>query len=94
MVFQDKIAGDLIIALNTVLALTSIVSVGIRFRTPNSSQKKVDLQNVMLVLAAFCGTVMSIAQCVGTKFGLGTHMTTLSGASVESLLKVCSSDPV
>lgn len=88
MYFQDNVAADLIIVVNSILCVTSIVSVGIRHQRPSSPQREIDLQNVMLVLAAICGVVTSILQCFATKYGLGLHMTELPPSDIVNLLKV------
>lgn len=43
----------------------------------------------MLCLAAFCGVMMSLLQCVATKYGLGAHAITIQPIEMERFLKVC-----
>lgn len=89
MYFEDKAASDLIIVVNAVLSLTSVLSVSVRFQRPGAPERGMDLQNIMLALAAFCGTIMSILQCVATKYGLGAHMADLDQEQTLTFLKVC-----
>ncbi|KAL1301413.1 hypothetical protein AAFC00_005671 [Neodothiora populina] len=88
MYFNDETAGDVIITVNLVLVITSVLSVAIRFAKPGSPQRGLDLQNFMLALAAGCGSITSIMQCAATKFGLGSHMDTLTEAQTVRFLQL------
>lgn len=92
MHFEDEIAGDLTIVVNSVLCITSIISVAIRLQRPSSPQKGLDLQNVMLASAAICGVSMSILQCCATRYGLGLHMGEIPTSNLETFLKVTTDD--
>ncbi|GAB7356591.1 hypothetical protein MBLNU459_g7320t1 [Dothideomycetes sp. NU459] len=79
--------SDLIIIVNVVLAFCTLMSLVIRFARPNN-QSQVGAQSFMLCLAAFCGVMMSLLQCVATKYGLGARFSTLQPAEIEKFLKI------
>ncbi|KAH0366702.1 hypothetical protein KCU65_g5095, partial [Aureobasidium melanogenum] len=81
---------DLVVIVNVILSFSTLSALSLRFAkvTGNAKQRKFDAQNIMICLAGFCGIMMSLLQCVATKYGLGSHDWETSSTEQVAFYKV------